>query len=467
MNTASPNMPAAFDADQAQIATERAEVSRRQSALDTERQAGDDSFLTQSKAAEADYSKALDEPVPKAPDPTAIPDAPQRMPLDGKEYQNLATALLGMAMIGGGLSKGHWMGALSALNGALKGAKEGNDTKNKQAFEDYERKVDIAQKHDAAIHKQYEDILNDRKLTISEKFQKVSLLATEHQHFDMAESAKQHSVDALAHQADSRAQQLTSTMQRQSAAMGKIEISLKNAVGAPGGLIDADSAKEMAQQYVAGDKSVTQGLGRGRQGAENIVILRKAIQQELKDQGIGGADMAQRMAEFEGLKSGERALGTRTAQADMAVTEAQNLAPLALKASAAMQRSDFMPLAEMEEKVAKNTSSPAMKRFVASTNSYINVYARAINPQGTPTISDKDHARDVLSVADGQEAFAAGIDQLNQEMAAAQASPRQVKQDMRNGGPKTPTGGAHQPFADPGKEARYQQWKAQQNAGGQ
>ena len=59
-----------------------------------------------------------------------------------------------------------------------------------------------------------------------------------------------------------------------------------------------------------------------------------------------------------------------------------------------------------------NTGDPEARQFGAALNSFINAYARAVSPIGTPTVSDKDHARSMLSTADSHEALVAIMNQL-------------------------------------------------------
>lgn len=187
----------------------------------------------------------------------------------------------------------------------------------------------------------------------------------------------------------------------------------------------------MAKQYLRGDTSVMQNIGRGRQGAKNIGLFREEIRRVAEAEGISPEEVAARNAEFFGVKAGERALGTRTAQVGMAVAEAQNMVPLALQASEAADRTGVKSLNDALQAVQKGTASPELRKFVAANNSLVNVYARAISPSGVPTISDKDHAREVLSTAFSKKDYRAGVEQLMAEMNAAQQSPEVVRKEFR------------------------------------
>jgi hypothetical protein len=202
--------------------------------------------------------------------------------------------------------------------------------------------------------------------------------------------------------------------------------------GDPNAALDPDDLKFMAEQYLAGDRTVLQNLGRGAQGSKNLVALRNEVRKQAQSQGMSGKDVAASVAEFEGVKAGERSLGTRTAQAGMAVNEADQFADIALQASQSVPRTQFVPANKALNAYQTNTGDPKIVAFGAATNSLINAYARAISPSGTPTVSDKEHARDMLNTAQTPEQFASVISMMKKEMAAAQKSPGQVRSEFRD-----------------------------------
>ncbi|MGK8202881.1 hypothetical protein ACRS8P_29330 [Burkholderia cenocepacia] len=201
--------------------------------------------------------------------------------------------------------------------------------------------------------------------------------------------------------------------------------------GDPNSALGPGDLKFMADQYLAGDRTVLQNLGRGAQGSKNLVALRNAVRKEAQARGMSGADVAASVAEFEGVKSGERALGTRTAQAGMAVNEADQFADIASDASRAVPRTQFVPANRALQAYETNTGDPKIVAFGAATNSLINAYARAVSPSGTPTVSDKEHAREMLNTAQTPEQYQSVISMMKREMAAAQKSPGQVRSEFR------------------------------------
>jgi len=149
--------------------------------------------------------------------------------------------------------------------------------------------------------------------------------------------------------------------------------------------------------------------------------------------GVSAKAMLLNQAEFQGLKAGERTLGNRTANIEMAVNEADQLADLAGKASEDFKRTGYKKLNDLYQAVEAGTASPELRRFVAANTSFINAYARAISPSGVPTVSDKEHAREMLSTAFSEGDYAATIDQLKKEMSAAKKSPGMVREGFREG----------------------------------
>lgn len=199
------------------------------------------------------------------------------------------------------------------------------------------------------------------------------------------------------------------------------------------GLSD-DDLKFMARQYLAGDKSVLQNLGRGAQGARDLVSLRKSIREEAEAKGMKPDEVASTIAEFEGLKSGERKLGERTAVAGMAANEASQFADLAVQASDKINRTQYPSLNKVLQAAEKGTGDPEIVKFAAYNNSLINAYARTISPTGTPTVSDKEHARDMLDTAFSNGQYKSVVGAMKQEIAAAQRSPGMVREEFRGYG---------------------------------
>ncbi|RTL52896.1 MAG: hypothetical protein EKK40_07035 [Bradyrhizobiaceae bacterium] len=191
------------------------------------------------------------------------------------------------------------------------------------------------------------------------------------------------------------------------------------------------TVNDMADQYLAGDRTVLQNLGRGAQGAENVVKLRTAISDRARAAGVDPKGIVENFNEQAGALAGQRTVGTRAANISLAANEANNMIPIALDASAKVPRTQWMPINQAIQAYQKGTSSPELASFVAATNSLVNAYVRAVSPSGVPTDSMRQHAYDMLNSAQGPEAYAAVVGTMQKEMQAALSAPSQVRKELR------------------------------------
>jgi hypothetical protein len=217
---------------------------------------------------------------------------------------------------------------------------------------------------------------------------------------------------------------------------------------AEGMSIPKEVLQSMATQALSGDTSVFQNLGRGAQGAKNIIELRQEIDRQMKLRGMTPQDIAAANAEFFGFKAGQRSLGTRGANIELASQEFLNIVPLAKDASDKVSRSGFLPFGKVQVMFNEQVNDPNLAEFAAYNNGIINTYARAISPTGIPTVSDKMHARKIITEAKDKKAYEAAINALALEIEAAKKSPLEVRQSMRKdfvGGENPPAAPANKP----------------------
>jgi hypothetical protein len=166
---------------------------------------------------------------------------------------------------------------------------------------------------------------------------------------------------------------------------------------------------------------------------------------------IGKGDSKEMLAnqvDLTGQKSEARAVGTRAAAVEMAAGEAREMMPILQRTSENFQRTGYQPINKVFKAYQDNTGSVESRQFGAALNSFVNVYARAVSPSGVPTVSDKDHAREILSTADSHEQLMGLLKVLDQEMVAAQNAPKRVREAQRAGMTGAPSA-SHAPAAAP------------------
>jgi hypothetical protein len=192
-------------------------------------------------------------------------------------------------------------------------------------------------------------------------------------------------------------------------------------------VMDPLAVRMTAQQYLAGDTSALQNFGRGAQGARNLNAVRLEISKQANAAGLNGADIAAKVAEFAGTKAGQRTAATRSAGIEIAANEAAQLVPLALDASRKVARSGFLPFGKAQIMFDTNVNDPNLRQFTMANTALVNAYGQAMARGGSATVSDKDHARELLSTAMDQPSYEAAVGQLQKEIRAAQAAPKDVR----------------------------------------
>lgn len=205
------------------------------------------------------------------------------------------------------------------------------------------------------------------------------------------------------------------------------------------GSLDDQTTEFLAQRVHEGDTTALVGLGRGAQGAANIAKVQKRAAQISAD-AMGkpkvdtpATEVIQNQADRAGTMAGARASGTLNARLDTYAKEAGGAMDLAIDQSRELPRTTWVPVNKMIQAVQSGASDPHLASFVAANNAVINTYAKAINPNGVPTVSDKAHASEVLATAQSPEAYEATVRQLQREINIAHNAARGARDAERTG----------------------------------
>jgi hypothetical protein len=214
---------------------------------------------------------------------------------------------------------------------------------------------------------------------------------------------------------------------------GQVKQATAGKVTAAGALTD-DAAQFMAKQYLAGDRSVMGGLGYGNVGAANRAKLRDSIQAEARARGMSPEQVATTIAEFEGLKAGERTLGTTAARIGLGFAEAKVFAPMVVEASDKVNRTQYPKLNELLLAYDRGTGDENVVRLAISVNALTNAYSQVLTRGGVPTDAARATAHEVFDKAYSSGQMRTAVDQVMREINAAQQAPGIVREEMRNQG---------------------------------
>lgn len=420
-----------------------------------------------------------DRKMPEPPPEVQLPKPPEQKQTSAMEAFGSFASLLGV--FGGFFTKTPLVTSLEASTAAMNAIHRNDAETYKAAMDQWKTQTDYALKIGDYQMRRYEDILSNDKTSVDEKLNLIRMEASAVQNEHIQKAAQTNdlnTVERAVHDLMSIQQRSQENIDKMSVAdqeyrkwlqspeaqtanaqqklakhaefmmadpetkakvekeeaeteKAKADAAKARKIAEGGGTLDDRTLTFMAEQVLSGDKSPYQNLGRGAQGSENIKALREKVMELAADRGIKGNQLAAINAEFAGIQSGERVLGNRTAQIGMAVSEAKMMAPLALQASQNVKRTQYPNLNAALLAAERGTGDENVVRLGIATNSLINIYARAISPTGVPTVSDKDHARELLSAAWSKGQFSAGVDQLLKEMNAASQAPGMVRKEFR------------------------------------
>lgn len=199
---------------------------------------------------------------------------------------------------------------------------------------------------------------------------------------------------------------------------------------AGGGMLTPEALNFVAKQYLKGDRQAVQGYARN---ATARIALQNEIVEEAARQGMSPEAVAAQMAEYAGTVAGSRTVGQRAANISLAATEAQEMLGIVKETSDKFQRTNFIPWNMALKAYDTGTGSPEIAAFGASVNALVNVYARAINPTGVPTVSDKEHARAVINTVQSPAQVEAVLGIIRRELEIAKKAPSTVREATRQG----------------------------------
>ena len=199
---------------------------------------------------------------------------------------------------------------------------------------------------------------------------------------------------------------------------------------AGGGVLRPETLEFVAKQYLSGDRQAIQGFARN---ATARIAIQNAIVDEAAKRGMTPEQTAAQIAEFAGVVAGSRTVGQRAANISLAATEALEMIPIVKETSDKFSRTAFVPWNYALRAYESGTGTPEIAAFGASINALVNVYARAINPTGVPTVSDKEHARAVLNSVQSPAQVDAVLGIIRRELDIAKRAPGTVREATRAG----------------------------------
>lgn len=351
--------------------------------------------------------------MPKPPGAAQLPQAPNKPLVDPGEYSKLSAALVAMAMIAGAKSN-NWLGATASLNGALKGYMEGNQQKADTDWKRYQADYDKAVQQHKDQQQEYMDVLNNKKLSINEKFQQWSMLAAKYDDQQKLAISRRKSYDEMT--------KAIYDMDQHIATLSITKDKVDKAVEANAGF--GGKTGELMASLAAKGITVPAGFrSKAQQKALFDGLIAKYPDKsadEIADQ-IGAGQIA-----FGAEKKETQTAAGIAGRVIVGESELEEFREPALAASNALPRGSFVPFNELQQKGEAALSDPRLKSLYQWTNAVLNAYDVVAARGGT----DKDKRaenRKNLETADSPETYATALNVMMKEVAGAKKAAKRAE----------------------------------------
>lgn len=133
-----------------------------------------------------------------------------------------------------------------------------------------------------------------------------------------------------------------------------------------------------------------------------------------------------------GATAAERSLATQTAKMSTAANEAGKMIDVVKNLSDKVSRTEYPTINSIVNAVDKGTGGKEIVQLNTSINALVNSYARAISPTGQPTVSDKNHAREIINSAYSKGQIGAILDVMQQEMDIARHAAGTASSELKS-----------------------------------
>lgn len=326
---------------------------------------------------------AIDKPIPEYKS-QPLPEYKPQPIVDPKQFQDFGSMLLAMAAIGGAASKGNWLGVSSALNGSMQGYLDGRHELADKDYKDYQTKFQAAVQKDNQALKEYQNVLQNRKLSLGEMFTQFQIVGAKYDQQDAVMAARQKNLDAMWKAVESRRGALERLQMQHETLDSRLQQSRES----------NETRKEIAR--MAHPEAQSSGGGfQGKNGeimaalAEKGVSLPAGFRSKQQQLGLLNA-LSERNPNLspdqiaDKIKSGQIDLANlkvegRTAagiagKVAYAEQEIEQTIPLVREASAKLPRGQFVPFNKLKQMGEKEFSDPDLAEFKMYMTSLSNAY---------------------------------------------------------------------------------------------
>lgn len=501
-NTSPTAKPAAGPAPSAPLQRYGRQMEDVQKAEDAARAQEQAAMLKPMSALSRTYAT----PVPQAEPMQKLGPAPDAKEYQ-KNSKAFLGAMAVLGAVSSAFTRRNGTAALSAFAGAVNGWHQGNLEQYENAAKKWEQNTKATIENNRQILEKYRMALENRRMNIDQQMSQIQLIAAEYHDQIMYDMAKAKNYTGVAQTyeknweytngpkgIEATAAPLMATRKKEEAqqaligerlASGQINPDgldpqtgqpytqqqkmyfkytkqqyLSGFYGFPGGKSSGRAAGGLPGQLVAQENAEREARGEAPMTAQEEVQFVQSIRPPRSAAGMamdtfrrdfqqqhgrppGAADIEKFAREYSGEQSYGRTSGSMGARVESASNEVAQLIPQAVETSHNYLRGKVVSFNKIRNAIESGKSDPAFNDFELANFSLINAYTRAMNPQGTPHVSDRleQHALNILSTAISPQAYDVQVRRLWKEVQASKKAQAETAGGRTSGDINTPVPG--------------------------
>ncbi len=364
-----------------------------------------------------EQARAARQPLPSPPQMQALPQPPSpNLPgTKGQDADNdhaWLTAAMFLGSLGGALTRNHVTNALAGFTGAVEGYNQGKKDIFNQQMEVWRANNTKALEENERANKDYQNILAGRKLSMDQKMLQVQIAAQKYDDEAMGNAAAQKDAITVATVADTR-MKFADNMRKAGTALDQEHIDTAKR--------EAAGQVDLMAKIAKGEVPMPSVSGRGvYTNAYNAALIEGAL--KLNPDLTGNTFTVKRAeslipsrVEAAGRTAGARTAGVAGTNIELAMRSVGPVIEMAGTASQDVPRTEFVHLNKLLQAAETEISDPKLQRFKLVNEELATMFARVLNPRSSViTVSEKNHARDLISTATSPEAYEAMLRQIGQ-----------------------------------------------------
>lgn len=389
----------------------------------------------------------LEEPLPAHAQLEKLKAAP-----NPEDYKKYSMEFLGaMTLVGafaGRKSRNAGNAALKAFTGAMTGWQQGNLEAYAQATKQWEENTKALIENNRIELERYLEVSQDRSRSIDEVKLGLLLAGMKSENGIMVQQGKMGNIDAQL-QLINTLQNTTAKIDRTTGFFGRQHAETEKQLVQQASEIQFNGGKAFLDAQVASGQMddrqyrhyqwVLENYGPGTviakrvtEGAQPRSPAALATKKFMEEHPKATAEeIAKFNAEQAGNLSALRAAGTRAGGIETAAAAFSRSIPLAREASENVPRGKFVPINRLANQYRSLLSNPAYKRFYNANETAITEYAFLIGRGNSGvTVHAQQRAEKILNTADSDEAYQAGMDQLEMEAEAISQAPADARENL-------------------------------------